>query len=83
MSQGNQFCSPSLIKNVKRDENSEIHFNDLYFIRQTAVSANDGQWHHICLTWESSAGSWKMYKDGKVAASGKGFKTGIFFLLRL
>ena len=54
-----------------------------YFIRQTAVSANDGQWHHICLTWESSAGSWKMYKDGKVAASGKGFKTGISFLLRL
>lgn len=24
-----------------------------------------------------------MYKDGNVAASGKGFKTGIFFLLRL
>ena len=47
------------------------------------MSANDGQWHHICLTWENSAGSWKMYKDGKVAASEEGFKTGIFFLLRL
>ncbi|XP_073238519.1 neuronal pentraxin-2-like [Porites lutea] len=44
--------------------------------RNTAVSANDGQWHHICLTWENSAGSWKMYKDGKVAASGKGINTG-------
>ena len=47
------------------------------------MSANDGQWHHICLTWENRTGSWKMYKDGKVAASGKGFKKGISFLLRL
>ena len=34
--------------------------------------------HHICVTWENSAGSWKIYKDGKVAASGKGINTGIF-----
>ena len=47
------------------------------------MSANDGQWHHICLTWENRAGSWKMYKDGEVAASEKGFKKGISFLLRL
>jgi len=41
-----------------------------------SVSVNDGKWHHICLTWENTAGSWKLCKDGKVAASGKGLKTG-------
>jgi len=56
----------------------------MYFISgKTSVSANDGKWHHICVTWENTAGSWNLYKDGKVAASGKGLKTGgfpIFFL---
>ncbi|XP_078364483.1 neuronal pentraxin-2-like [Oculina patagonica] len=44
--------------------------------RVTSVSANDGKWHHICLTWENIAGSWNLFKDGYVAASGKGLKTG-------
>ena len=44
--------------------------------RRTSVSANDGKWHHICATWENTAGSWKLYKDGKVGAAGKGFQTG-------
>ncbi|KAL9985287.1 hypothetical protein ACROYT_G007668 [Oculina patagonica] len=44
--------------------------------RQTSVSANDGKWHHICATWENTAGSWKLFKDGKLGASGTGFKTG-------
>ncbi|CAH3014794.1 unnamed protein product, partial [Porites evermanni] len=35
-----------------------------------SVSANDGRWHHICLTWRSSNGSWNFYKDGTLAASG-------------
>ncbi|XP_078367115.1 neuronal pentraxin-2-like isoform X2 [Oculina patagonica] len=39
---------------------------------RTSVSANDGKWHHICATWENTAGSWKLFKDGMVAASGKG-----------
>ncbi|XP_078367068.1 neuronal pentraxin-2-like isoform X2 [Oculina patagonica] len=43
---------------------------------RTSVSANDGKWHHICATWENTAGLWNLYKDGKVAASGKGLKTG-------
>ncbi|KAL9979815.1 hypothetical protein ACROYT_G017532 [Oculina patagonica] len=43
---------------------------------RTSVSANDGKWHHICATWENTAGSWSLYKDGKVAASGKGLNTG-------
>ncbi|CAH3168318.1 unnamed protein product, partial [Pocillopora meandrina] len=37
----------------------------------TSVSANDGKWHHICLTWENTAGSWKLFRDGSVAASGQ------------
>lgn len=44
--------------------------------RQTTVSANDGKWHQICFTWKSSAGSWALYKDGLIKASGKGFKSG-------
>ena len=47
-----------------------------FYYRRTSVSANDGKWHHICVTWENTAGSWKLYKDGKVEASGKGLETG-------
>lgn len=42
----------------------------------TSVSANDGKWHHICVTWENTSGSWKLFKDGKVAASRKSLKKG-------
>ncbi|XP_078360290.1 uncharacterized protein LOC144644633 isoform X2 [Oculina patagonica] len=44
--------------------------------RQTSVSANDGKWHHICATWENTAGSWKLFKDGKLGDSGTDFETG-------
>ena len=40
------------------------------------MSAIDGKWHHICVSWENKGGSWKLYKDGSTAASGSGFKTG-------
>jgi hypothetical protein len=36
----------------------------------TGVSANDGNWHHIAVTWISSDGQVKIYKDGAVAYSG-------------
>ena len=32
----------------------------------TSVAAFNGLWHHICVTWESSSGSWKFYKDGEM-----------------
>lgn len=32
--------------------------------RRSGVSANDGRWHHICVTWRNSDGAWKFYKDG-------------------
>ena len=33
-------------------------------------------WHHICVWWESSSGSWKLYKDGDLKQEGKDFKKG-------
>ena len=36
----------------------------------TGISANDGDWHHIAVTWDSSDGSTKLYKDGSLAYSG-------------
>jgi len=45
----------------------------------TSVYADDGKWHRICATWENTAGSWKLYKDGKIVASSKGLKTGRIF----
>lgn len=44
--------------------------------RTTHVSANDGRWHHICVSWENKLGSWKLYKDGFVASSGIWFQAG-------
>ena len=26
--------------------------------------ANDGEWHHVAVTWTSSTGLWIAYKDG-------------------
>ena len=54
----------------------DINLFAVFFSGYTSVSANDGKWHHICYAWANSAGSWKLCKDGKVADSGKNFKTG-------
>lgn len=40
------------------------------------MSANDGNWHHICVSWENTAGSLKFFKDGALSASETNFKTG-------
>ena len=40
------------------------------------VTANDGFWHHICLAWENTLGSWKFFKDGVVKDEGTSFKKG-------
>jgi hypothetical protein len=36
----------------------------------TGVSANDGKWHHIALTWKKSNGHYYFYKDGAVVHMG-------------
>ncbi|XP_068690525.1 neuronal pentraxin-2-like [Montipora foliosa] len=45
-------------------------------LKNSGVSADDGNWHHICITWESTNGSWKVYKDGSVQARGSQLKSG-------
>ena len=27
-------------------------------------SVNDGEWHHVAVTWSSASGTWVAYKDG-------------------
>ncbi|XP_078379112.1 neuronal pentraxin-1-like isoform X1 [Oculina patagonica] len=44
--------------------------------RITHYSANDGRWHHICTSWQSSDGAGKFYKDGILRWHGTGLKTG-------
>lgn len=53
-----------------------VYLQSLPLFRRTSVSANDGDWYHICTTWENIAGSWKLFKDGRVAASGHGLAEG-------
>ncbi|KAJ7352843.1 hypothetical protein OS493_033385 [Desmophyllum pertusum] len=43
----------------------------------TSVKVNDGQWHHVAVTWESAGGTWHSYKDGvKVKSSAEPFQQG-------
>ena len=83
-----QIFTESVIKmeGFKSDKSKEIsnrtcQLNDLlfrfYFIKRlTTVKANDGVWHHICLSWEKILGSWKFFKDGLVKQEGTSFKIG-------
>ena len=45
-----------------------------FTFHRTQVSANDGNWHHICITWKSTAGAWQLYKDGVCESNGTGLK---------
>lgn len=33
---------------------------------------SDGQWHHLCVTWQQRRGSWALYADGREKASATG-----------
>ena len=39
-------------------------------------SANDGRWHHICVTWRNSDGVWQFYKDGTLHTHTRGLRKG-------
>ena len=43
---------------------------NIFIYSQTSVSAFNGLWHHICVTWEKTSGSWKFYKDGDMKGEG-------------
>ena len=49
---------------------------NVHYRGPTHVSANDGKWHHICLAWENTAGSWKLFKDGSLGGNGEGLAKG-------
>lgn len=38
----------------------------------TDVKVNDGNWHFLCVTWESKRGSWSVFLDGILKDSGVG-----------
>ncbi len=63
------------------DEFVIFNYNDLtIFIdgnqRSSSVSVNDGEWHHIAVTWENSAGEVILYVDGSNVYSSTGYKVG-------
>eukprot|EP00058_Branchiostoma_floridae_P019117 XP_002604606.1 hypothetical protein BRAFLDRAFT_92840 [Branchiostoma floridae] len=52
---------------------------DLYVngeVAYTTVAANDGEWTHVCVTWQSSDGSWQVFLNGNLANSGTGLAIG-------
>lgn len=44
--------------------------------RITDVRANDGSWHHVCVTWTSNNGTWAIYLDAEMRDSGSGLANG-------
>ena len=62
---------------MKQDDTTRLEFVWMFqfFHRFTNVSANDGNWRHICITWESTSGSWALYKDAQIKAQGSGLRT--------
>jgi subtilisin-like proprotein convertase family protein len=45
--------------------NFEIHCGS--DVTTTGITADDGEWHHIAVTWDSSDGQVELYKDGDVS----------------
>lgn len=44
----------------------------------TDVTASDGAWRLICVTWRSKGGIWAIYIDGRVGDSGEGLASDTF-----
>nr|XP_039252959.1 uncharacterized protein LOC120330170 [Styela clava] len=40
------------------------------------LGLDDVRWHHVCMTWSSRNGIWKVYNDGRKIAQGLGMKKG-------
>lgn len=37
---------------------------------------NDGEWHHLVVTWTNQDGAWKVYLDRRLFDEGVDFQTG-------
>ncbi|CAH0560178.1 unnamed protein product [Brassicogethes aeneus] len=46
-----------------------LYINNQYIV--TDLVLNNGHWHHICASWSSINGTYKVYLDGKVVKSGE------------
>ena len=55
---------------------ANVPVDSFFLISASGISANDGKWHHICVTWENNDGSWNLYKDGGLENGGTGLKAG-------
>jgi len=44
--------------------------------KEVHESANDGRWHHICVSWRNSDGVWQFYKDGALHIHTRGLRKG-------
>lgn len=44
--------------------------------QQTGISVNDGEWHHVAVTWDSFSGILKLYKNGKTEFIKENFNKG-------
>ncbi|XP_066591150.1 sushi, von Willebrand factor type A, EGF and pentraxin domain-containing protein 1-like isoform X2 [Prorops nasuta] len=43
----------------------------------TDIKVNDGYWHFLCVTWESSDGNWSIFIDGHLKDNGSFLSKGI------
>ena len=48
----------------------------IYVFYSTGIGVSDDTWHHICVTWASSDGIAKVYKDGVFQTQKTGVMTG-------
>jgi len=46
----------------------------------TNVSLNDGNWNHLCVSWTSVDGKWKVYVNGTERAAGRGLASSTYIL---
>lgn len=49
---------------------------DTEFRQLSVTPLLDGKWHHLCLTWSSSYGQYRLYVDRRLLAAGSGFQPG-------
>ncbi|MDJ0796847.1 MAG: RICIN domain-containing protein [Calothrix sp. MO_167.B12] len=68
---------------VSNEDNAFTLYNvkDLRLIingttKDTNISFNGGQWHHLAVTWDNSDGTLRVYKDGVEEFVATGFKSG-------
>ena len=53
-----------------------LAYDSLYHSPRIHESANDGRWHHICVSWRNSDGVWQFYKDGSLHIHSRGLRRG-------